>query len=285
MSITIKHLAIVCISIFIFTIWSCAGKKEIVETPIDKESPKISGTFFWAVKPEVNIRNTYSVQSDKLGKLNDGDSVLVVENVNGWYSIVDENSINGWIRSDLLGPKEVSVFAKAITYTERLKENKNIDLFFDKKLLHRRVYIEFPAENYSSKSLIEAATKQLVKDYQEEVYRGDVTARVLKPGSDEEFITLSIKGQANPDIKLPILPFGILKNVDTTNPEKISLIIETPFTINNTDLLKSARNIVSIYPISYSSVEVIFSSKDNSCRLWLLEDESGEQYKFNHCPN
>jgi len=274
-----KYLALTLIVLAL----SCAAKKEIVPIP-ETEPVMVKGTYFWAVKPEVNIRSENSTASSKMGKLNDGDSVLVIENKKGWYQIQSDEMTFGWIRSDLLGPRKVSVFAKAVSFVDSLLSSDGTELFFDKKLLHRRIYLAYPATMYTSKSNIEEKTKKLVEEYQKKVYRGDVTARVLKTGTQNEYLTMNIRGFKNPDIMLPVLPFGILTDVNIRNPENIKLTISTPDEISDKQLLTTARNIVSIYPITYSKVEILFVSADKKCRLWLFEDESGEDYKANHCP-
>ncbi len=280
-----KSLHIYFVLVLMIIAMSCATKKELVQIPKDIKTPPVTGTYFWAVKPEVNMRDGNSTSASKIGKLNDGDSVLVSGNEDGWYQVHYENNLSGWIRSDLLGPKKVSVFANAVIFVDSLLETDGTELFFDKKLLHRRIYIAFPESNYTSVSSVEAQTKKLIAEYQAKVYRGDVTARVLKPNSQDEYLTLDIRGKQNPDIRLPVLPFGILTDVNNTSPEAIRLTINTPEQITDETILKTARNIVSIYPISYSKVELIFVSEQEICRLWFKEDEGGEDYKLNECPD
>ncbi len=263
--------------------WSCTSQKELVE-PEKTTPPKLLGTYFWAVKPEINIRAQNSTSASKLGKINDSDSVLVLENQKGWYKIQRDDKTFGWIRSDLLGPKKVSVFANAVNFVDSLLEADSTELFFDKKLLHRRIYLAYPASMYTSKSKIKKSTEKLVREYQVEVYRGNVTARVLKPGSQDEYLTIDVKGKQNPDIKLPVLPFGILSDVDNAAPAIIKLTITTPESVSDNDIITAARDIVSIYPISYSKVELFFISDQAGCRLWYSEDENGEEYKLNECP-
>ena len=265
-------------------LWSCAAKKEFVETQPEPKIPDVEGTYFWAVKPEVNVRSLSSINSDKLGKLNDGDSVLVIKNTDGWYRVFWPEHEYGYIRSDLLGPKSVSVFAKAVDFVNELKENENIDLFFDKNIYHRRIYIVFPPEIYISRSLVEQKTNSLVEKYQKRVYRGDVTARILQPDSQEEYLTLDFKGQINPDIKLPVIPFGILNNVYNDDPAAITLTIQIADSVEQDQILLAARNMVSVYPLSYNRVSLKFVSSTNECRLWFTEDESGEDYKLDECP-
>lgn len=142
----------------------------------------------------------------------------------------------------------------------------------------------FPDNAYTSLTDIRNRTGQLVRDYQQKVYRGDVTARILKPGSQEEYLTEEYSGTVNPDVKLPVLPFGILRDVDISVPQEIKLTVEAPEETENKQLLTTVRNIVSIYPISYSAVQMLFIANSDSCLLWFREDESGENYKFGQCP-
>jgi hypothetical protein len=95
---------------------------------------------------------------------------------------------------------------------------------------------------------------------------------------------MNIRGYKNPDIILPVLPFGILADVNISVPENIKLTIHILEDISDEQLITTARNIISIYPVSYSKVEILFVSADKQCRLWLFEDESGEDYKLNYCP-
>lgn len=277
-------LILLCL-VLIISIWNCASKKALVEEQPDTMIPELDGTYFWAIKPEVNIRSQNTVSAERLGKLNDGDSVLVVDNQSGWYRVLTTGMGKGWIRSDLLGPKKVSVFANAVDYVNYLKETENIDLFFDKNLYHRRIYISYPEDLYLSKDRVEERTRILVKDYQEQVYRGDVTARVLQPGSQDEYLTLEFKGKINPDIKLPVLPFGILKEVENSDPKAIMLTIQVSDSTGNNKILAAARNMVSVYSVSYSRVQLKFVSDNDICRMWLVEDQNGEDYKFDECPD
>ncbi len=270
--------------VLITIIWGCAGKEKIVKQPETTPPEQQAGTYFWAVKPEINIRAQNSTAAAKLGKLNDGDSVLVLENKDGWYRIQHGNNTFGWIRSDLLGPKKISVFAKAVTFVDSLQTNHGTELYFDKTLLHKRIYLAYPPEKYTSKDQVKIMTEKLVADYQKKVYRGDVAARVLVPATQEEYITINKPGKINAHVTLPVLPFGILGDVDSARPENIALSITIPDKISDTQLMDAARKIVSVYPISYSRVSVLFISQQDQCRLWFVEDENGENYQLNKCP-
>lgn len=283
MKLLAKYRNIVFYILLAFILAACAAKKELVEIEPPGEETALPGYYFWAIKPEINIRAQANINSDKVGHLNDGDSVLVTDNVGGWYNIVAGNGSSGWIRSDLLGPRKISAFAKAVSFVDSLTTHENIELFFDKKLLHKRIYILFPDEAYASKDIVVKRTKELVADYQQKVYRGDVTARVLKPGTQDEYLTEDFSGTINADVRLPVLPFGILKNVDISDPAEIKLTIESQKRSDQDQYLAAARNIVSIYPISYRGVEMSFVTESDSCLMWFREDNSGENYSFDKC--
>jgi hypothetical protein len=263
--------------------------KESLEPPtsdVDKDAV-YRNALLWVFKPNVNIRENASASGRKLESLADGDSVIVLSNIDGWYQVKAIDGKPGWIRSDLLGPKELSAFSSAVAFIENLKETENIELYFDKKLYHKRIYISYPSDLYSSRQVVETKTKELVKDYQQKVYRGHVTARVLKSGTEEEYLTLEIKGAVNADPILPVIPFGRVENVDRSNPSGIKLTYSIPAEVSDDLLITTAREIVPKFPISYQYVEITFKdspySEQNTCRLWYMEDKNGEEYKLNQC--
>jgi len=263
--------------------------KESIEPPVsdvDKDAV-YKEALLWVFKPNINIRESASGSANKVTALVDGDSVIVLANFDGWYQIKTIDGQAGWIRSDLLGPKELSAFSSAVTFIENLKENENIELYFDKNLYHKRIYISFPSDHYSSHQNVETKTKDLVKNYQQKVYSGHVTARVLKPGTEEEYLTLEMKGAINAEPILPIIPFGRIESVDRSNPSGIRLIYSIPSDVSDDELITTARQIVPKFPISYQSVEVTFKespySNQKPCRLWYMENKNGEDFKIGEC--
>jgi hypothetical protein len=258
-----------------------SGKSDIDKGAIYKES------LLWVYKPMVNMRDEASGAGTNVAQLVDGDSVMVLTNENGWYQIRTIDGKSGWVRSDLLGPKELSAFPSAVKFIEGLKEKEQIEVYFDKKLYHKRIYISYPAEQYTSRTEVEEKTKELVKQYQKDVYRGQITARVLKPGSNEEYLTLEMKGSMNADLVLPIIPFGRIEEVNRDNPSGIKLSYSTPEDISDERLISTARQISSNFPISYQRVEITFKdapfTTKKPCRLWFMEDKNGEDYKLGQC--
>jgi len=272
----------------IIIIIGCTAKKTIKapEADVDKEAV-YKEALLWVYKPTINIRDRASGSGEKLAQLVDGDSVTILANENGWYQIKTIDGKSGWVRSDLLGPKELSAFRYAVKFIEELKEKDQIEVYFDKKLYHKRIYISYPADLYTSKTDVAKKTRELVKKFQEEVYRGRVTARVLKPGSEEEYITVEIDGRINADPVLPVIPFGRIENIDRNNPSEIKLSYSAPEDISDEKLISTARQLSSKFPISYSRVEITFKnapySAEKPCRLWFMEDKNGEDYKLDQC--
>ena len=231
------------ILLFIFAIilFHCTAKKEL-RIPLEYLE---KGRYLWAFQPTVYLRKDNSVHSQKVGELSDGDSVFVTRNKNGWYKVITNSSETGWIRSDLLGPRHLSAYIKAIPFIEGLKEKEGIEIFFDTKLQYKCIYISYSKKLYKSKSVIKQKTEQLGKEYQDKVYRGNITAHVLKPNSKDIFLSLNLKGDLNADPILPVLPFGQIERVENTKPEKISLTIIIQEEISNNRLLETARKLTS----------------------------------------
>jgi hypothetical protein len=295
------------ILLLIIILFGCASKKTLeVPEETDREREKITMNYYlWAFKPNVNIREKSTASSQKIAQLSDGDSVLVMSNTNGWYAISYEGNKTGWVRSDLwyaisyegnktgwvrsdlLGPRNLSAFQYAVAFVDSLKENEQIDLYFDKKFYHKRIYLSFPASYYSSKATIENFTRHLVNKYQDQVYRGEVSARVLKAGSDEEYTTLTFKGIINAEPFLPVIPFGRIEAVNRQTPQEITLYYSAPEEISHETLLTTAIDVSGKFPLSYRQVEIIFNSTDavgnRKCRLWFAEDQNGQEHKFDRC--
>lgn len=267
-------------ALLVMLIFSCTPKL-VKEPPPVVEQPDVK--YLWVFKKTINVRANNKANSDKVATLNDGDSVKVLQNINGWYKVILNDESNGWIRSDLLGTKNMSVFSKAISFSNNLKENENIILYFDKKIQHKRIFLEFPKNDYSSKKSIEVKTKDIGKRYQELIYSGKVSIHVIEPDNQSEYLTIILPGSANADINLPVFKFGILEEVNLQNQDELKLVIAVNENIKNTDMLKEARKIAGRFPLSFSQVYIAFKNQLNQCILSYKENSSGENYKFNQC--
>lgn len=284
-----RYTAIVVISLFIIA--GCATKKQPVIEVKEEIKPEVVPPvhhYLWAFKPQINIRETNSPASPKIAELSDGDSVEVITNLDGWYQIKTGNQATGWVRSDLLGPKSLSAFSRAITFVDSLREAEKTEIYFDKNLYHKRIYISYPPSLYTTKSAVEERTRTLVDDFQARVYPGQVTARVLTPGSEEEYLTISANGKPNADPLLPVIPFGKISKVIPKYEEGIVLEYQTPPGISDEEMLRTARKLSAGYPLSYQKIEITFVNETDSdqpeCRLYFVEDTGGEDYKFRPCP-
>lgn len=270
--------------------YGCATKKETtVPQTSDIDLVRIEKPIYlWAFKPNINIRENYEATAAKVGQLADGDSVEILTNEAGWYQVRLKDDQLGWIRSDLLGPRNLSAFRQAVYFVDSIKVSDNINLFFDKNLYHKRIYLQYPENVYTSKDELENRTRILIKTYQEKVYAGEVTVRVLKPESDQEYSTLTVNGKINSEPILPVTPFGWIQKINRPDPQSIHLFYQVPFNVSDNNLLAAARSMVEKFPLSFSNVELIFTSKtenkDEICRLWFHEGQTGEDYQINKCP-
>lgn len=272
-----KYLVISSLIVFIF---SCTPKV-VKEPPPTVEQPDLK--YLWAFNKTVNVRAENSANANKVATLTDGDSVKIIRNNKGWYEVLFNNGTKGWIRSDLLGTKNMSAFRKAITFSNNLKETENITLYFDKEIQHKRIFLEYPEDEYSSRKNIENKTNEIGKNYQEKVYPGQVTIKVIEPGEQSEFLTIDLSGSPNADVNLPVFNFGILEEIDIKNLNELKLVISVNENIPNADMLKEARRIAGSFPLTFKKVNVTFKNKSQECILSFVEDATGENYKFNQC--
>ena len=272
-----KKLLLVTLSILLF---ACTPKV-IKEPPPKVEEP--AKAYLWVFKKSINVRSNNSANSIKIMTLSDGDSVQVLQNKEGWYEVILANGSNGWIRSDLLGTKEMSVFPKAVDFSNKLKDAENITLYFDKELQHKRIFLEFPQSDYKSKKDIETTAKKIGNDYQDQVYPGNVTLIVINPGDQSEYLNITLPAAEITDLDLPVLKYGILSQFKNSNNNELDLQITVREDIEKNSLLEEARKIVRSFPLILNKVKVIFKNKSEKCILTFIEDTAGELYKYNQC--
>ena len=262
---------------------SCISKKKLT-TLSDSTIPPGTGSYLWVIKPTINMREDFSANSNRLGTLNDGDSVIVWKNRDGWYNVMTSENIMGWIRSDLLGPRTLSVYPKALEFARRLKEIDRIDIYFDKKLHHRRIFISFPNEYYNSRDMVIQQVENLIIRYQKEVYPGAISLHVLKPESKDVFYSLDRNGEINADIILPVAPIGRILDADFSEKRKVKLIYSVQNQIEESRFVRAAREMAGAFPISYREVILTFIDESEKCLFWFKEDKNGEEYGFETCP-
>jgi hypothetical protein len=278
-------LSAIVFCLFSFVISTCipsSKTKPPAATPA-APLPLTRETYLWAIKPQVNVRERNSEKARILVQLADGDSVKVYENQSGWYRILTADQQPGWIRSDLIGPRPLSIFNRAVHFSDSLRNRDGIELYFDKKLQHKRIYIRFPRSYYSGHNLAESTTRSLAENFQSSVYPGQVTVRVLQPDSQEEAFTLTFPGAANADPLLPVIPFGIIHKVITSSAREIALTIRIGDEIEDKSLLLAARAIAAAYPLTFTRVEVRYIDWQDNCRFWFQEGQEGETYSYSPC--
>lgn len=273
-----RYSIYLCMIIFLAAC-STAVKKE---TPEIKPMPlKPAADYYWAFRKTVNVRQSPSTAAARLFSLQDGDSVMVIENKKGWYKIRNGEQKTGWIRSDLLGTREMSVFLKAGNFIHQLKQ-KGIELYFDKTYHHKHIALNFPQNSWDKRSTLEAQARDIAKQYQQEVYPGDVTVHILQNGG--EWKSFTVKGEINSDPVLPVIPFGKLRAVERPASGIVTLTIEDKSEHSKNALLAAAEKMAAAYPLSYKKVSIIIKSPDGNCKLWFKEDASGADHAFGKCP-
>jgi len=273
-----RYLFIATIVILIF---SCTPKVTKEPPPVKVAQP--TAKYLWVYKNTVNVRESNAANSALLTSLTDGDSVKVLQNDNGWYEITLNDGVNGWIRSDLLGTKNMSAFSKAIDFSNNLKENEKINLYFDKKIQHKRIFLEFPENEYSSKENIEKIAREIGNRYQQTVYPGKVTIQVIELQNQSEYLTIELAGERNADLDLPVIKYGILEKVSIEENSKLKISILIKETVKQEDLVTEARKIAGSFPLTFECVNINFVDLKNNCVLSFKEDASGENYNFNQC--
>ncbi|MGD9898657.1 MAG: SH3 domain-containing protein [Calditrichaceae bacterium] len=286
--------------ILLYLMIACSPQPVRKELPADDSAAAGSAKTGYVLKETVNLRARGNTRSDVVNTLNDGDEVSIHRNVNGWYEISTENHIHGWIRSDLIGPRSLSHTRMAAAFTDSTLPAFNSELYFDKTELYRTIYLILPEKYYGSESSAKAQARNIGDAYQEIVYQGDIEIRVMKPDSQDLFTKVRIPAIGDAEIPVPVLDYGWLVSFKTPKKYQVVLNIAVPENIKDSELLRMARKISGIYSYPYTKAE-IYIVNDNAngirylnntnektlvpedCRLYYLEDQDGELYKFGYC--
>ena len=283
--------------IFIISIWACSPsgvKKDTTGSPFKGIYPAL-----YVVKEQVNLRSKPGLSGAVIATLSDGDEIQVIENKNGWYYLNTDNGKQGWLRSDLAGPRSMSLTRMASAFSDSILPAFNAKMFFDKTDLFSKVYLTLPPSFYSSKKKAKMLARKIGKVYQKKVYSGNIEILVMRPKSDELFLSMNLPAVGLTDIPIPILKHGVLFNLEETD-RKVAIYVAVSNTVTNKALLKAARDISAIYDYPYTKAEIYmvtnstagrhylqhFNTPPNDksvCRLYYLEDGDGEDYRFNFC--
>lgn len=264
----------------------------------DEEISDLSSTAY-VIKETVNMRSDNSTSSQIIKKLNDGQEVNIIRNDNGWYEIYDNEREKGWLRSDMVGPKELSRTLLATAFVDSLLPGLNADMYFDKTDLYKTIYLVLPHKYYDSQKNAAMYAKKIGKKYQEKVYPGNLEIRIMKKNREDLFTQLQLEAIGNANIPIPIIRKGRLISLNQENWQ-ILINIAVPSDITKSELLNQARVISAKYDLPYKKIE-IFQAVDNKtgriylnnhtkkpfdtgiCKLYYLEDKDGEYYKYNTC--
>ncbi len=284
-------------SVLILLFLSCTPstvKKETAPMPTAGIFPPL-----YVIKERVNMRGQPSSRSLKTGVLEDGDEVRVIKNKNGWYQIITDEGGKGWLRSDLAGPRTLSLTRMASAFTDSILPAFDAKMFFDKTDLYKTIYLTLRPNLYSSQKDARQEARKIGQAYQQKVYHGALEIRVMRPQTEELFLRLRLPAIGLAKVPLPILKYGVLISLREKN-KTVSIYTAVPDSISDKQLLRAARKISARYDYPFTKAEIYMVSDSPAgieyllhfdkrpsdktrCRLYYLEDADGEDYRFNFC--
>ena len=262
-------------------------------------TPSPAGYEAYVIKEKVNMRETPSASGRLVATLTDGAEIYILNNHNGWYQVQDFEGHKGYIRSDLVGPKNMSLTRMASAFVDSVLPGYHAKLFFDKTETYKIIYLTLPKGKYQSRADVLKTAREIGRLYQSEVYPGSVEIRVLKPESKDLFARVRLKATGYAGFKLPVLPFGRLVKWHQ-NHFALSIWIAVPADKSKKTLLRAARKISASYDLPITKTEIYFVldepeiirnvvkgetslHRPDTCLLYYLEDKNGEDYRFNFC--
>lgn len=285
------------VSVFFISIWACSPSGVKKET----SGSSTLGIYppLYIIKEQVNLRSEAGLTGNIITTLNDGDEIQVIENKNGWYHMNADDGKQGWLRSDLAGPRTMSRTRMASAFSDSILPAFRSKIFFDKTDLFRKVYLTLPASYYSSQKNASNQAEKIGKAYQQKVYPGAIDILVMRPESEELFFNLTLPAAGIAEVPIPILKHGILFDLKRSN-STVAIYVAVPVTVSDKVLLKTARDISAAYDYPFTKAEVYMVTNSVSglrylghfdtpaedkgvCRLYYLEDGDGEDYRFNFC--
>lgn len=277
---------------------ACAPTRKTVEKPKKAESPEPELPNYYVIKENVNVRSQNHTKSEVVEQLSDGTRVAILENKDGWYHIRSD-SASGWVRSDLIGPRSLSLTRMAAAFNDSIMTSFDARLFFDEQAFYRIIYLVFPERLYKKPSLIDKRAQTIGRAFQQKVYPGRLEIRIMRPDKHTLFEKTFLEAVGPGEVPTPIIPVGRLVSLDEEDYE-VTIKMVVADSIPNQRLLTAARRIsytyavpftrVDIYMVSHSTKGLKFlrsmqkTNVDTSvCRLHYVEDQNGERYRFNFC--
>jgi hypothetical protein len=239
-------------------------------------------------KESVNLRAKNSTQSHIKKTLTDGDPVFVKSNTSGWYHIITDDGLEGWLRSDLAAPEMFSKTRMAAAFNDTIMPALNRKIFFDKTNPFKILYTTLKNDDFKNINNAIKEIEKIGKKYQTYVYPGEIEIRVMKNEGKRLFKRVSLKPLGLANVPVPILDFGILLDLKVEKNE-VAIKLEAGAFRTDKELLKLARKISALYGVPFTASEILIVNQTNTetdneiCRLFYLEDSDGEYYKFNEC--
>ncbi len=263
----------------LFITLSCAPKVVKKEAPA-KGPVGAAYHVAYAIKEKVNVRQEPNARAGVVAQLEDGDRVLVLKNRKGWYQIQLDSGKKGWVRSDLVGPRNLSRTRMAAAFNDSVMMAFPAELFIDKNKPYKVIYLKFKKQNPVKMDLL---VKRIARAYQQKVYPGAITVHVIKDNSDKFIKTYTFKAQGIAHVPLPVLPMGILEKVSLQG-KSLKLQIIVPPNATKKALLRLARKVSARYEYPFEKVEIVLKEMTtHKCRLYFMEDGYGEDFAFDRC--
>lgn len=266
------------------------------------EESSLPGFYFsgYVIRDNINIRSNASTNGSVVGTVNDGQQVNVLQNQNGWYEIVTNDNITGWVRSDFIGLKSLSYNLKTENFVDSTLKKNDIDMFIDEHKPYAIIYMVLPDIYYRSKNEAENFIRPFAKLYQQKVYPGQVEIRILKPDKKSIFTTLELSKKGAVNLKAPFLTKGRPYSFDLINGNQIVIKVLIPGGLSDDTLYDMSKEISGNYGDDIRKVEIYFieenpeglkylgtknykPQKKSTCRFYFVEDSQGPDYKSNFC--
>lgn len=294
MKIYITALLISLIAVY------CTPTKKTAKPPEKIATPPAAYFNGIVIRDNINVRSTFSTDASIVGKVNDGEQVQVLQNKNGWYEIVTNEKLKGWVRSDFVGPKSMSYNLRAENFADSMLNELNVDMFIDENNPYSVIYMVLPEEYYNDKKRAVNFVEQLGIQYQQEVYPGKVEIRILEKDTKTIFDRISLSKQGAVNLKAPYLATGRPYSFELVKGQALVIKVLVPAGLSDDMLYDMSSKIAANYGNDITKIEIYFiednadgmaylnnvdskRKKNNSCRFYYLEDKNGPYFEANFC--
>ncbi|RLD15743.1 hypothetical protein DRI50_03535 [candidate division KSB1 bacterium] len=271
------------ISLFGLLLFSCVNK--VTKTNAPKETPQKPAYSVWTtayvLKDHVLLRKGPGKKFPTVTTLQDGDQVRIIRNKHGWYKVVTDKNKSGWIRSNFVGPRNLSRTVMAAAFNDSIMNHFDAKLYIDKNHPYQVIYLETTEKNIGKAKKI---ARTIGKAYQQKVYPGKVTINLIRPHQTKYFTQVVLKPRGLAKIPVPIIEYGYLEKL-IVKGKTVRLQVRVPNGLSRKALLTLARKISSAYAYPFTKSEVLVRPMGASkkCLLYFLEDKYGEDYTFGKC--